>query len=115
MPNQSLPSHPALLVDALAMLSGVNFGSVAKVLAAIDAISDCSKIHNPTPFHYAAVPQAAALPGSPSLEDRTRCVHAATYVHALIRDGFHKPYPSLHKQTERLTSGAFGLSARRGP
>lgn len=36
MPNQ--PNRDAVATDAIALLSGVNFGSVVKVLAAIEAI-----------------------------------------------------------------------------
>lgn len=104
---EPIPGSDALLCDSVAYLSGVNYGSVVKVLSALNAISD-----------YALLPIGEALdvdnihpdPVTPSNPDtHLRVRNTDIFVRALVQAGFASKYPALAKPTAKFLPSSEAL------
>lgn len=85
-------------LDAVILLSGVNFSSVTKVVAALQAIADKEGKQLPEGF------RPCDMPTTPYLADRepTRGRVTADYVASLIEEGFTDRYSGLDIAASRF-------------
>lgn len=85
-PSLELGEKPVILADAIALLSGVNFGSVEKVIAALELLSAHANAGAPLTAKLDDVPVARVVLGSrgdATRADNTRalCYRIAMGVH----------------------------------
>lgn len=114
--GEPLPGTQIVLTDAVAYLSGVNYGSVVKVIAAINAVATLLYTEHyddllracvspgeeleKTLLSFDAVPTTPVTPQDP--ECRTRLRETDKFVRYLVRGGYADPYEVLDKSTEKF-------------
>lgn len=90
--------HPVVLTDALALLSAVNFASVVKVLAGLEAI------HRVTGTSYAKLVDMSCVPRDHAMftADRTRAIGALKFVAAATAKLSGSDYDQILQLTGRF-------------
>ncbi len=98
--GELLPGTQIVLTDAVAYLSGVNYGSVVKVIAAIEAVARATDTPMVDCVDFGCVPTTPVTPHDP--ECRTRLRETDKFVRSLVRGGYADPYEVLDKSTEKF-------------
>lgn len=93
--GEPIPGTQVNLVDAIAYLSGVNYGSVVKVLAALNAAAEHAQLPLPDFLSYDVVPTTPTNPYDRAQDDRI--ADTDIFVRKLIRDGRAGKYECLQK------------------
>lgn len=97
-----IPGTDVNLTDAVAYLSGVNYGSVVKVFAALNALLQSEGVPVPAILHYSNVPTTPVTPyGTDAVSRaRTRCTDMA--VRRAVESGTVAKYAALDKPAGRF-------------
>lgn len=109
MPNQTqdgekLPGTDVYLIDVLAYVAGVNYGSVVKVLSALSAVAELENMPLPDYLSLDCVPSQSVVPHAPEFTDRS---YATTeFVASLLASGIADKYPALLKATRKIVGRA---------
>lgn len=100
-----IPGTQVNIVDAIAYLSGVNYGSVVKVLAALNAIARHADLPLPDSLSYDVVPTEPTNPYDRAQHDRI--ANTDIFVRSLVSSGRAQGYECLQKPlTKFLPRGA---------
>lgn len=99
-----IPGTDVNLTDAVAYLSGVNYGSVVKVVAAINAILTNQKLAIPAILHYDSVPTTPVNPYDRGQEDRVS--QTDILVRNVVTSGATLQYECLDKPTAKFAPKA---------
>lgn len=97
--GECIPGTDVVLCDAIAYLSGVNYGSVVKVLASLQAISEHAQMPVGEIAIFDAVPTTPVDVRDPKC--RTRIRNTDRFVRALVLSG-RAAEPSLQKSTAKF-------------
>ena len=98
--GEPIPVTQVNIVDAIAYLSGVNYGSVVMVFAAMNAVLDHAKMPVSEHVLYDIVPTTPVSPHDPQQRDRVR--QTDMFVRALVRAGGANPYEVLDKPVTKF-------------
>ncbi len=102
--GEPIPGTQVNLVDAIAYLSGVNYGSVVKVFAAMNAVLDHAKMPVSEHVLFDIVPTTPASPYDPDHKERVR--QTDMFVRALVKAGGASPYEILDKPVTKFVPQA---------
>lgn len=102
--GEPIPGTQVNLVDAIAYLSGVNYGSVVKVFAAMNAVLDHAKMPVSEHVLYDIVPTTPVSPHDPAQKERVR--QTDIFVRSLVKAGGANPYGSLDKPVTKFVPQA---------
>lgn len=99
--GELLPNSNVIACDVLAYLSGVNYGSVVKVIAAMHALKGYTDLTlEEVAGRFESVPTEAPQPGNPAHKQRLR--NTDRFVRGIVATGFADPYDSLLRSTVRF-------------
>lgn len=103
--GELLANSNVVACDALAYLSGVNYGSVVKVIAAMHAIAAYTELNvEDVAGRFESVPTQSPQPGNP--EHKMRLRETDRFVRAVIKQGFALPYEDLLRTRVRFPAQA---------
>lgn len=92
-----IPGTNINLTDAVAYLSGVNYGSVVKVFAAVNALLQSKGVPVPDLLRFDHVPTSPVSPYKEDAASRARVRNTDAAVRVAVSSGLAARYEVLHK------------------